>query len=133
MKPAPFEKYKTENFFDEMFGNSLGEPLLHYQKIFDRISRLTPVEIAEKRSHADSSFLEHGITFTVYGDEEGTEKIFPFDLIPRIIPRAEWEIVEQGLTQRILALNLFLNDIYHDGKILSDGVIPKEIVYSSPN
>ena len=80
MKPAPFEKYKTENFFDEMFGNSLGEPLLHYQKIFDRISRLTPVEIAEKRSHADSSFLEHGITFTVYGDEEGTEKIFPFDL-----------------------------------------------------
>ncbi|HAU60393.1 MAG TPA: hypothetical protein DCW45_08530, partial [Opitutae bacterium] len=119
--------------FDEMFGNSSGEPLLHYQKIFDRISRLTPVEIAEKRSHADSSFLEHGITFTVYGDEEGTEKIFPFDLIPRIIPRAEWEIVEQGLTQRILALNLFLNDIYHDGKILSDGVIPKEIVYSSPN
>ena len=133
MNPAPFEKYKTEDFFDEMFGNSSGEPLLHYQKIFDRISRLTPVEIAEKRSHADSSFLEHGITFTVYGDEEGTEKIFPFDLIPRIIPRAEWEIVEQGLTQRILALNLFLNDIYHDGKILSDGVIPKEIVYSSPN
>ena len=133
MNPAPFEKYKTEDFFDEMFGNSSGEPLLHYQKIFERVSRLTPVEIAEKRSHADSSFLEHGITFTVYGDEEGTEKIFPFDLIPRIIPRAEWEIVEQGLTQRILALNLFLNDIYHDGKILSDGVIPKEIVYSSPN
>ena len=71
------------------------------------------------------------MTFTVYGDEQGTEKIFPFDLIPRVIPNDEWQRVEQGLRQRILALNLFLNDVYHGGKILSDGVIPKDVINTS--
>ena len=75
--------------------------------------------------------LEHGVTFTVYGDDEGTERIFPFDLIPRIIPLCEWQIVEQGLSQRMVALNLFLNDVYHGGRILQDGVIPREVVESS--
>ena len=134
MTPSTFDDYQTGFFFDEMFGTGQNhQPVEHYQKVFERIDRLTDHEIEEKRRQADSSFLEHGITFTVYGDEEGTEKIFPFDLIPRIIPNSEWKEVEQGLRQRILALNLFLNDIYHDGKILSDGVIPEEIVKSSPN
>ena len=133
MNQSPFDDYQTDVFFDEMFGASKNHvPKDHYQKVFERINRLKDHEIEEKRRQADSSFLEHGITFTVYGDEEGTEKIFPFDLIPRIIPNAEWNQVEQGLSQRILALNLFLNDIYHDGKILSDGVIPEEIIKSSP-
>jgi uncharacterized circularly permuted ATP-grasp superfamily protein len=88
-------------------------------------------EFQKKRDLADNAFLTQGVTFTVYNDQEGTERIFPFDLIPRIIPRAEWEHVERGLGQRITALNLFLHDIYHDQKILRDGVIPAEIIHSA--
>src|SRR6201999_533293 len=78
------------------------------------------------------SFLNQGITFTVYGQEQGTERIFPYDLLPRIITAAEWARVERGLTQRITALNLFLKDIYNDGRILKDNVVPRELVYSCP-
>jgi len=132
--PCQFDGYKTDHFFDEMFAQA--EPLIpraHYEKIYQRIDRLTEKEISERRQQADSSFLEHGITFTVYGDEGGTERIFPFDLIPRVIPESEWKIIENGLRQRVLALNLFLNDIYHGRKIINDGVIPEEIVNSSKN
>jgi len=132
--PCQFDGYKTDHFFDEMFAQA--EPLnprAHYEKIYRRIDRLTEKEISERRQQADSSFLEHGITFTVYGDEGGTERIFPFDLIPRVIPESEWKIIESGLRQRILALNLFLNDIYHGRKIINDGVIPEEIINSSKN
>ena len=94
---------------------------------------LTESEISDRRQQADTSFLEHGITFTVYGEEGGTERIFPFDPIPRVIPESEWSVVERGLRQRIIALNLFLNDIYHDGKIIKDGIIPEEIIRSSKN
>ena len=76
------------------------------------------------------SFLNQGITFTVYGRREGTERIFPYDLLPRIVTNAEWTRIEQGLIQRITAFNLFLKDIYNDGKILADGVVPREVVYS---
>src|SRR6185436_4768435 len=79
---------------------------------------------------ADIGFLNQGITFTVYGHDEGTEKIFPYDLLPRIITSSEWATIERGLTQRITALNLFLKDIYHDGKILNDGIIPREMIYT---
>ena len=79
---------------------------------------------------ADLSFLHQGITFTVYGNDEGTERVFPNDLLPRIIPHKEWRKIENGLTQRIAALNLFLEDIYHHGRILADGVVPRELVYS---
>ncbi len=134
MRPFPFENYLTEGFFDEMFGKGHPhKPLKHYQEVYNRLGRLESGEILEKRSQADSSFLEHGVTFTVYGDEEGTEKIFPFDLIPRIIPHSEWTVIDQGLRQRMLALNLFLHDIYQDAKILSDGIIPTEVIQSSSN
>ena len=90
-----------------------------------------PVEEMRRRKQAaDISFLHQGITFTVYGREEGTERIFPHDLLPRIITSAEWETIERGLTQRITALNLFLRDIYHEGRCLKAGVVPREIVYS---
>ena len=78
----------------------------------------------------DLSFLTQGITFNVYGHGEGTEKIFPYDLLPRIITGTEWAHIEKGLTQRITALNLFLHDVYNEGKILNDGHVPREIVYS---
>ncbi len=87
-------------------------------------------ELQRRKQAADLSFLNQGITFTVYGREEGTEKIFPYDLVPRIITAAEWATVELGLTQRITALNLFLKDIYNEGRILEDGIVPREMVYS---
>ena len=132
--PRQFQGYSTEHFFDEMFsGNGELRARSHYEKIYQRLDRLTETEISERRQQADSSFLEHGITFTVYGDEGGTERIFPFDLIPRVIPESEWNVVENGLRQRIIALNLFLNDIYHDRKIIKDKIIPEEIINSSKN
>lgn len=131
MKNNLFSSYKTDVFFDEMFGRDGNEALDHYHSVFNRLKTLEPNQIEEKQKQADSSFLEHGVTFTVYGDDEGTERIFPFDLIPRVIPDKEWQRVEQGLRQRILALNLFLNDVYHDGKIMTEGVVPEEVVKSS--
>tara|TARA_B100002019_G_scaffold70383_1_gene60609 strand:- start:7718 stop:9166 length:1449 start_codon:yes stop_codon:yes gene_type:complete len=132
MIPNAFANYQTENFFDEMFQQSDNlKAFDYYQSIYERIGNLSENEFEQKKKQADSSFLEHGVTFTVYGDEKGTERIFPFDLIPRVIPDTEWQKVEQGLRQRILALNLFLNDVYHGKKIISDGVIPEEVVNTS--
>jgi uncharacterized circularly permuted ATP-grasp superfamily protein len=125
-----FEGYQTESFFDEMF-EVLGNVRPHYQKLFDRYAGMSINEFEKKRAAADNAFLSQGVTFTVYNDQEGTERIFPFDLIPRIIPQKEWERVENGLSQRITALNLFLRDIYHDQKIVKDGVIPEEIIRSA--
>ena len=90
-------------------------------------------ELRRRKVAADTSFLHQGITFTVYGKDEGTERIFPHDLLPRIIPAAEWARIEEGLTQRIIALNQFLHDCYHDQKILHDRVVPRELIYSCPH
>jgi uncharacterized circularly permuted ATP-grasp superfamily protein len=125
-----FQGYEPENFFDEMFGPA-GDVRSHYRRLLDRYGVMSEAEFQKKRALADNAFLTQGVTFTVYNDQEGTERIFPFDLIPRIIPRSEWEHVERGLSQRITALNLFLRDIYHDQKIVRDGVIPIEIVQSA--
>jgi uncharacterized circularly permuted ATP-grasp superfamily protein len=89
-----------------------------------------PDEFAEKRHSIDMAFLRQGITFNVYGDSQGAERIFPFDLVPRVIPAKEWEFLERGLIQRITALNLFLHDVYHEQKIVKDGVIPAFYILS---
>jgi uncharacterized circularly permuted ATP-grasp superfamily protein len=125
-----FQGYEPEPFFDEMFG-STGVVRAHYERLLARYTGMSSEEFQKKRDLADNAFLTQGVTFTVYNDQEGTERIFPFDLIPRIIPRSEWEHVERGLGQRITALNLFLHDIYHDQKIVRDGVIPAEIIHSA--
>ena len=127
-----FEKYQTEDFFDEMFSADGARNVRpHYRKLYERFQTLTLEEFEQKRQSVDLAFLRQGITFTVYNDDEGTERIFPFDLIPRIIPADEWELLERGLKQRITALNLFLKDVYTDKKILTDGVIPAEYVLSA--
>lgn len=123
-------KYDTGAFFDEMFDEN-GAPRPHYQNLVERFAELSESEFNRKREAIDLSFLQQGITFTVYGDQESTERIFPFDMIPRIIPKKEWEHMSLGLEQRIKALNLFLNDVYHDQKIIKDGVVPAEILNSS--
>lgn len=133
MNSGQFSNYQTKSFFDEMFyfdEKTVVKP--HYEKVYKRLNGLSADELDAKRSQAVSSFLEHGVTFTVYDDSDGIERVFPFDLIPRVIPKAEWVIVEQGLKQRILALNLFLHDIYHQARILKEGIIPREIVETCP-
>ncbi|HEX2618725.1 MAG TPA: circularly permuted type 2 ATP-grasp protein, partial [Phototrophicaceae bacterium] len=101
-----------------------------YAALFHRLQEMNYAELARRQSAADQSFLHQGITFTVYGRDEGTEKIFPYDLLPRIITATEWATIQRGLEQRITALNLFLTDIYHDGLILKEGIVPRELVYS---
>ena len=125
-----FQGYAQETFFDEMFESS-GRCAVALSMVVRSLRPHVERGIPEKARSADNAFLTQGVTFTVYNDQEGTERIFPFDLIPRIIPRAEWEHVERGLSQRITALNLFLHDIYHEQKIVHDGVIPAEIVHSA--
>jgi uncharacterized circularly permuted ATP-grasp superfamily protein len=125
-----FSDYQVGDFFDEMFtGPGVARP--HYSKLFARFKEMEREEFERKRALAASTLLTQGVTFTVYNDEQGTERIFPFDLVPRIIPADEWELVERGLAQRITALNLFLHDIYHEQNILRDGVIPKQIVWEA--
>ncbi len=94
---------------------------------------MAPHQFEERRKLADLSFLIQGITFTVYSDGRGTERLFPFDLIPRILPHSEWEKIERGLSQRVVALNLFLQDVYGKQQILKDRRIPRWLVYSCPN
>jgi uncharacterized circularly permuted ATP-grasp superfamily protein len=125
-----FSDYEVGEFFDEMFAESaVARP--HYRKLLERFKEMPREEFDRKHALAASTFLSQGITFTVYNDDQGTERIFPFDLIPRIIPAKEWELIERGLVQRITALNLFLHDIYHSQNILRDGVIPKQIVWEA--
>jgi uncharacterized circularly permuted ATP-grasp superfamily protein len=125
----PFLNYQFDEAYDEMF-ESPGVPRPHYQALYRTLLESPPEELGKTQQAADLSFLHEGITFTVYGNKEGTERIFPNDLLPRIIPGKEWRVIERGLTQRINALNLFLHDIYHDGHILAAGVVPRDLVYS---
>ena len=126
----PYTNYMLdERFMDEMFDEN-GSPRPAYLPLFRRLAELPKEELGRRQSAADLAFLNQGITFTVYGNDAGTERIFPYDLLPRIITAPEWATIEQGLKQRIYALNLFLKDIYHEGKILAEGVVPHELIYS---
>ena len=124
-----FSSYALGLAYDEMF-DAQGQPRPQYEALYDRLQEAGADVMHERQSAADLAFLHQGITFTVYGKSEGTERIFPYDLIPRIITAAEWDVLERGLTQRITALNLFLKDVYTDARVLADGVVPRELVYS---
>lgn len=125
-----FKPYDTDGYFDEVL-TAQGQARPHYGRFLEQFCRLTREEFEAKRRAVDLAFLRQGITFNVYGDSQGTERVFPFDLIPRIIPASEWDHIEAGLVQRITALNLFLHDVYHDQHILRDGTIPAEYVFSA--
>src|SRR5579863_5067317 len=127
--PAPFQDYGLDDAYDEMVAPD-GSPRPQYEHLYQALRELPAGELRRRKQVADLSFLHQGITFTVYGREEGTERIFPNDLLPRILTSEEWSPIERGLAQRITALNLFLKDLYHEGRILNDGVVPREIVYS---
>ena len=131
-KPGLFDGYDTGAFYDEMF-LAPGQPRPQYIKLFQKLAAMAPAQIEERRKLADLSFLIQGITFTVYSDGQGTERLFPFDLIPRILPYSEWEHIDKGLSQRVVALNLFLQDVYGPQRIFRDRQIPRALVYSCPN
>lgn len=115
--------------YDEMFaGPEPGRVRPHYAALQDRLEILGPDELARRHRAADLMMRHQGITFTVYGRDQGIEQIIPFDPIPRIIAPGEWGRIERGLIQRVRALNLFIHDVYHDRLILRDRVVPPELV-----
>ena len=126
---ALFSRYDVNGTYDEMF-DAAGRPRSYCRPLFEDLRAASHAELRQRQLEADKAFLTQGITFTVYGDEEGTERIFPFDLLPRIVTAAEWRTLERGLTQRLTAINLFLKDVYHDGRILAEGVVPRDLVHS---
>jgi len=126
MNPS-FEGYRVDGFYDELFAAD-GQPHPAAELLIQRINELPPGELLRRKRAIDQSLLRLGITFAVYGDDAGTEKIFPFDIVPRIISADEWRQVEQGLKQRITALNRFIGDVYDQQEILKAGIVPRELI-----
>ena len=126
-----FRDYDTGGFYDEMFVRS-GEARTGSRLLVERVEALLDGDLLRRQQAAEIALYNMGITFNVYGGEEGDEKIFPFDIIPRIIEAGEWAPIERGLAQRITALNLFIDDLYHEQKILHDKVVPEDLVKSCP-
>lgn len=127
-----FDSYdpETQGFYDELFVEK-NQPRPEGQPLVDRIHALPPGELMLRQAAAQKAMYKLGATFNVYGEEDGEDRIFPFDVIPRIVTVTEWASLERGLKQRIHALNLFIDDIYHDQKIVADGHIPLELVESA--
>ena len=130
VSPPMFSRYRLDDFYDEMVCES-GSIRGWYQFFTDSMGNLGFGEMIQRQRAAEKAFMSMGITFNVYRDGAGVERIFPFDIIPRIIDTQEWDKIERGLTQRIKALNLFIQDIYGQKNIIKDGIIPSEVVYSS--
>lgn len=122
--------HALDGIFDEMFAPDLS-PRAGCDTIVRRLLQLLPDDIAQLRTRADRMFLRMGVTFNVYGDHEGTERIFPFDPIPRVIDAQAWANLEAGLIQRVKALNAFIADVYDQANILKDGVVPRDLILGS--
>ncbi len=120
----------VRQFYDEMY-DAHGNVRPHYQEFARWLAATPEDQLAQRRREADLLFHRAGITFTLYGDEQGTERLIPFDIIPRSIPASEWRMVERGCIQRVKALNLFLADLYHDQRIIKAGIIPAEQVLAN--
>src|SRR5687768_12520083 len=127
-----FEQYETDGFYDEMFTPER-QARPRSESLVRRLQNLSDGELQQRQKAAEVALLNMGITFNVYGHEAGTEKIWPFDIIPRIIDGQEWDLIERGLKQRIHALNLFIDDMYHDRRIIQDGAVPEWLIASARN
>ena len=125
-----FDDYDPGDFYDELF-IAKGQPRPEVAPLIERINSLSINELQQRQQAAQKALLQLGATFNVYSDTQGTERVLPFDIIPRIVTAPDWAWLERGLKQRIKALNLFLSDIYGDQKIVKDGIIPEEIITSS--
>ena len=131
--PDRFQDYDLDQrIYDEMFLPD-GEPREHCQQLWEALDNFSDEQLTSIQERVTRSFSSEGITFTVYGDDEAEERIIPVDCIPRLLPKAEWDFLDAGLTQRLKTLNLFLQDVYGDARIIADGVIPAEVVYQCPH
>ncbi|MGD9934713.1 MAG: circularly permuted type 2 ATP-grasp protein [Dehalococcoidia bacterium] len=127
-----WETYEWGAGYDELF-EAPGVPRPKARTLIEALARMSAADVEERKRRAELAMLNLGITFTVYSESSGVERIFPFDLVPRIIDGNEWNRVEQGLKQRVLALNHFIQDVYNERKIIDAGVVPADVVYNSPN
>ena len=125
-----FAEYDPGDFFDEMFDGDRA-PRGFARALARFVDALPDGELGRRQRSAERALLNMGITFGVYGDDAGKERIFPFDLVPRIVAAREWQHIERGLKQRIRALNLFIDDVYHDRKIIKDGVVPEDMLHTA--
>ncbi|MCM1984699.1 circularly permuted type 2 ATP-grasp protein [Lyngbya confervoides] len=125
-----FQDYDTADFFDELF-QCKSQPRPEFWPLINKIHSLPEGELLRRQQSAQRALFRLGATFNVYGDDQGRERILPFDIIPRIISASDWEFLERGLKQRIEALNRFINDLYHEQKIIQDGIIPRDLIESS--
>ena len=128
--PPLFANYTLNECFDEMFeADAQARP--QYRPLLARLLDLPADDLRRRQREADAAFLQQGITFTVYGDKGGTERVFPYDLVPRVLTAREWDAIARGLGQRLLALNHFLEDVYGEGRILAAGIVPRDLVFSA--
>ena len=125
------DNYSIDGFYDEMF-DTHGEPRGGASALARRLASLSDGELVRRQQAADLTLLNMGITFAVYGNEAGTEKVWPFDIVPRIVDATEWNTIERGLKQRIMALNMFVADVYGEQRILKEGIVPSELLFSAP-
>ncbi len=128
--PVTFRDYETAGYYDELI-DARGQPRPGAELLLQKIEELPDGELVQRQQMAERSLYRMGITFNVYGDEHGVEKIFPFDIVPRIVAAEEWARLERGLTQRIRALNLFIHDCYHERQIFKDQVVPEAVLRSA--
>ncbi|MBT4907736.1 MAG: circularly permuted type 2 ATP-grasp protein [Rhodospirillaceae bacterium] len=130
LPPGPLETYDQGEFFCEMFGRN---GLSHTRRIREHLASMDIATLRRRSKDAERELFNLGITFTVYTDRDAIDRILPFDVIPRVLSKKDWGTIESGVKQRVAALNLFLHDIYHDGKVFKDGIIPEELVRGNKN
>jgi uncharacterized circularly permuted ATP-grasp superfamily protein len=125
-----FSNYKLDGFYDELFERE-GTPRPAARILFEQLKTLPIEDLRQRQQATDAILMDAGVTFNVYSSGEGTERVWPLDLVPRVIDAEEWKQVETGLKQRVYALNLFIDDLYHDKKIIKDGVVPEDVIRTS--
>jgi uncharacterized circularly permuted ATP-grasp superfamily protein len=124
--------YDSGGHYCELFGCA-GQPAAHTEPVRERLRRIPLEDLRRRAREAENELFNLGITFTVYSDKNAIDRILPFDVIPRVLSAAEWRQIETGVIQRVAALNLFLHDVYHEQRVLRDGVVPRDLVLSNAN
>ncbi len=132
MQPQLFDTYNQEHFYCELFGAGDKQPA-HTRKLVNRLAKMKGSTLRRRARAIEAELYNLGITFTVYSERDSIDRILPFDVLPRVLSRKEWDQIESGCIQRVQALNLFLHDIYHDQKILKDKILPPELVLKNAN
>jgi uncharacterized circularly permuted ATP-grasp superfamily protein len=124
--------YDAGGYYCELFGR-VDAPATHTQPLRERLSRIPVDELRRRARNAENELFNLGVTFTVYSEKDAIDRILPFDVIPRVLSAAEWKHIESGVIQRVAALNLFLHDVYHEQRVLKDGVVPRALVLGNAN